>query len=74
MNLKTAGLVVLGIGLIMTLYTGFHYVTKEKIIDLGSVEVTTDKEHGTHWNPVIGIVVMVIGGVMLAVGSKKSLT
>jgi hypothetical protein len=58
----------------MTLYTGFQYVTKEKIIDLGSVEVTADEQHGMHWSPVVGIVVMIIGGVMLAVGSKKSLT
>lgn len=72
--MKTAGLVVLGIGLIMTLYTGFYYVTKEKVVDLGSIEINADKEHSAHWSPVVGIVVMVVGGVMLAVGSKKSLT
>lgn len=74
MNMKTAGLVILGIGLIMTLYTGFYYVTKEKVVDLGSVEITADKPHSTHWSPVVGIAIMVVGGVILAVGSKKSLT
>ena len=72
--MKTAGLVILGIGLILTLYTGFYYVTKEKVVDLGSVEVTADKEHSKHWSPVVGIVVMIIGGAIVVFGNKKSLT
>ncbi len=72
--MKTAGLVILGIGLLMTLYTGYYYVTKEKVVDLGSVEITADKPHSAKWSPIVGIVVMVVGGVILAVGSKKSLT
>lgn len=72
--MKTAGLVILGIGLILTLWTGFHYVTKEKVVDLGSVEITADKQRSEHWSPIVGIVVMVIGGAVLMVGNKKSLT
>ena len=45
MNTKTVGLVILVIGLLMTLYTGFNYVTREKVVDLGSIEITADKEH-----------------------------
>ena len=45
MNAKTIGLAIVVIGLIMTLYTGFTYVTREKIVDIGSVEITADKDH-----------------------------
>jgi LPXTG-motif cell wall-anchored protein len=55
----------------MTLYTGFNYVTKEKIVDIGGVELTADKDHTANWSPFIGIGIMVIGGVVFLYGKKK---
>ena len=55
----------------MTLYTGFNYVTREKVVDIGSVQITRDKEHTASWSPLIGIGVMVIGGVVFLSGKKK---
>jgi LPXTG-motif cell wall-anchored protein len=71
MNTKTIGIVILVIGLLMTLYTGFNYVTREKIVDLGSVEIIADKEHTASWSPLIGLGIMVIGGVVFIMGKKK---
>jgi LPXTG-motif cell wall-anchored protein len=71
MNTKTIGIVILVVGLLMTLYTGFNYVTREKIVDLGSVEITADKEHTASWSPLIGLGIMVIGGVVFIMGKKK---
>lgn len=71
MNAKTIGLVIVVIGLIMTLYTGFTYVTREKIVDIGSVEITADKDHTANWSPFIGIGIMVIGGVVFLFGKKS---
>lgn len=72
MNAKTIGLVIAVIGLIMTLYTGFTYVTREKIVDIGNVEITADKDHTATWSPFIGIGIMVIGGVVFFVGKKSN--
>jgi hypothetical protein len=72
--LKTAGIIILIVGLLMTLYTGFTYVTKEKVVDLGELEITKDNQHTVNWQPYIGIGVMVIGGAFLMLGRKKSLT
>jgi LPXTG-motif cell wall-anchored protein len=55
----------------MTIYTGFNYVTREKVIDIGSVEITADKEHTASWSPLIGIGVIVVGGAVLLFGKKK---
>ena len=71
MNTKTIGIVILVVGLLMTLYTGFNYVTREKIVDLGSVEITADKEHTASWSPLIGLGIMVIGGVVFIMAKKK---
>jgi uncharacterized membrane protein YidH (DUF202 family) len=72
--MKTAGIIILIVGLLMTLYTGFTYVTKEKVVDLGELEITKDNEHNVHWQPYVGIGMMVIGGVVLILGRKKSIT
>jgi hypothetical protein len=72
--MKTAGIIILIIGLLMTLYTGFTYVTKEKVVDLGELEITKDNQHTINWQPYVGIGVMVIGGVILILGRKKSST
>jgi hypothetical protein len=72
--MKTAGAIILIIGLLMTLYTGFTYVTKEKVVDLGELEITKDNQHTVNWQPYVGIGVMVIGGATLILGKKKSLT
>ena len=71
MNVKTIGLIIIVIGLIMTLYTGFNYVTREKIVDIGGIEITADKDHTANWSPFIGVGAMVIGGVVFLYGKKK---
>lgn len=59
------------IGLVMTLYTGFNYVTREKVVDIGGIEITADKENNVNWGPFVGIGVIVIGGVVFLAGRKK---
>ena len=71
MNAKTIGLIILIIGFLMSLYTGFNYVTREKVVDIGDIEITADKNHTASWSPFIGIGVMVIGGVVFLYGKKK---
>ena len=74
MNMKTAGIIIFVVGLIMTIYTGFTYDTKEKVVDLGELEVTMDKPHTVNWQPYVGIGTMVIGGVVYVLGRRKSRT
>jgi hypothetical protein len=69
--MKTTGIVVLVIGLLLTIYTAFTFFTREKVLDVGPVEVTKEKPHTVAWSPLIGIGVMAIGGVLLWQGSKK---
>ena len=72
--MKTAGIIIIIVGLLMTLYTGFTYVTKEKVVDLGKIEITKDNQHNVRWQPYLGIGMIVIGGVVLILDRKKSRT
>jgi hypothetical protein len=71
--MKTAGIILLIVGLIMTLYTSFSYVTREKVVDLGELEISADREHTVNWQPYVGIGAMIIGGIVLLLVRKKSL-
>jgi hypothetical protein len=71
MAVKSIGIVIFVIGLLFSIYTGYGFVTKEKVVDLGSVEITKDKEHSVNWSPLWGVGAMIIGGVLFVVGSKK---
>ena len=71
--MKTAGISILVIGLLMTLYSGFSYITKDKVVDLGNLEITKDNHHDINWQPYVGIGVMVVGGTVLVLGKKKLL-
>ncbi len=71
MNAKTLGIVIIVIGLVMTIYTGFNYVTREKVVDIGDIEITADKKNTVDWGPYVGIGVIVIGGVVFLAGRKK---
>jgi hypothetical protein len=68
---KAVGLIIFIAGLIFTLYTGLDFVTKEKVVEIGSFQITKDREPITNWSPLIGIGIMVIGGVIFVSGNKK---
>jgi hypothetical protein len=59
--MKTTGIVIFVIGVLMTIFTFFSYVTKEKVVDLGSVELNADKTHNVFWSPYLGLGIMVVG-------------
>lgn len=68
--MKTLGMVLLLVGIVMTLFTGFDLVTKEKVVDLGSVEISTNKTTPIYWSPITGGVLAVTGVLLLALGKR----
>ena len=69
--MKYTGIAIILIGLILTIVTAFTFFTKEKVVDIGKLEITREKPHNLNWSPLIGIAVMGIGGVVLWKSSKK---
>ncbi len=62
-------LIVLGLGL--TIFTAGKFFTKEKVVDLGKVELTRQKPHTISWSPIVGILIIGIGGIVLWQSTKK---
>lgn len=69
--MKKAGIFILVLGLALTIFTAITFFTREKVIDIGSLKVTSKTPHHLSWSPLVGIAVTVIGGVMFLASSKK---
>lgn len=68
--MKTAGIIMVVAGIIMLMFTGFKYVTKENVIDVGPVEINKEETHRVNWPPMAGGVLLV-GGFLFLVAAKK---
>ncbi len=71
MNAKKISLIIILIGFLMTLYTGFNYITKEKLVDIGGIQITANENHSANWSPFAGIGIMLIGGIIFLYHKKK---
>lgn len=67
---RTTGIVLIILGVIMLVWTGFSYTKKEKVVDAGPIDISVDKEKSVNWPPYVGGIVL-IAGVIVFVGSKK---
>jgi len=70
---RTIGIVLIVIGIAMLAYTGFNYVTTEKVVDIGPIEINKEKNHRVNWPPFAGLILIVGGIVVIALDRKKSL-
>lgn len=69
--MKKAGIIILIIGLALTIFTTVTFFTKEKIVDMGEIQISANKRHNLNWSPFIGLAVMAVGGVLMLVPSKR---
>ena len=69
--MKKAGIFIVILGLVLTIFTAITFFTREKVIDIGSLKITANKPHHLSWSPLIGIAVMVAGGVVVIMSPKK---
>jgi len=60
-------LIVLGVGIVIWGLFGFK--TREKVLDVGPIHASRDKEHDVPYGPLAGGI-LAIGGVLLLVKSK----
>jgi len=64
-------IILIGMGIMALAYQGIIYTTREKVLDLGPIQMTAEKRKTIPLPPVVGVV-MLVGGIVLLVKGRKN--
>lgn len=70
--MKTLGIIMCALGVIMLIWSGFSFTRKEKVVDLGAVEINKNKTEHVNWSPYAGGAFLIGGVILLAAGKKAN--
>ena len=63
--------ILIAMGIVALAYQGITYTTREKVVDLGPLQMTTEQTKTIPLPPIVGAVAVVGGIVLLVMGRKK---
>jgi len=68
--MKLAGIILIVLGALALAYQGIRYTTREKVVDLGPLEITASERRSIPLPPIVGGVALV-AGLALVLGDRK---
>ena len=63
--------ILIAIGIVAFAYQGITYTTREKVVDIGPIQMTTEKTKTIPLPPLVGALALVGGIVLLVMGKKN---
>ncbi len=60
------------LGVMMMLVTGFNVITQKQIVDLGPIQINEKEKHPVQWSPIIGAILLTSGVVIYLTNKKKN--
>ena len=70
--LALVGIVLIVLGIIALAYQGITYTTHEKIVDLGPLKASVEKQKTIPLPPVLGGLAVAAGVLLVWVGARRS--
>jgi len=64
-------IILIALGIVAFAYQGITYTTREKVVDLGPLQMTAEKTKTLPLPPIVGAIALVGGIVLLVLGSRK---
>ena len=64
-------IILIAVGVVVFTYQGITYKTREKVVDLGPIQMTAEKTKTLPLPPILGAIALVGGIVLLVVGNRK---
>lgn len=68
--MRITGIILIVAGILMMVFSGFNFTSKEKVLDIGPIQVNKEKEHHIGW-PVWTGGIAVLAGIGLVVAGRK---
>jgi uncharacterized membrane protein YidH (DUF202 family) len=69
---KALGVILIVLGIVGLAYGGITWTQKEKVVDIGPVEVTQNKTRSLPLPPIAGGICLVAGVILLVGGSRRT--
>jgi hypothetical protein len=64
-------IVLIAIGVVSLAYQGITYTTREKVLEVGPIKATAEKERTIPLPPILGGLALAGGIVLLVVGARR---
>ena len=64
-------IVLIAIGVVSLAYQGITYTTREKVLEVGPIKATAEKEKTIPLPPILGVAALAGGVVLLVMSSRK---
>ncbi len=66
------GVLLIVAGVTALAVRSFSFTTQEKVLDVGPIHATENKEHDVYLYPAAGVAAILIGGALVFVGRKRA--
>ena len=70
--MKVIGIVLVVLGIVGLAYGGISWTQREKVVDLGPIEVSSDTHKTLPLPPIVGGICLVAGAALLLGGSRRT--
>ena len=72
--LMLIGIALIALGLTALVYQGISYTTREKVVDLGPLKITAQREKTIPLPPILGGLALAGGIVLVVLAARKSMS
>lgn len=70
--MKAVGVILIVLGIIALAYQGYTYTTREEVLDLGGLKVTSEAQHTVWLPPVLGGLAVAAGILLVIIGASQA--
>ena len=68
--MKLIGVLLIVFGVAALAFGGFSYTKRDKVLDIGPIQATTEKHETVPLSPIVGIAAIAGGVALVVVGSR----
>ena len=68
--MKIVGIVLVVFGVLALAVGGFSYTKRDKVVDLGPIQASVERQHTVPLSPIAGIAAIAGGVILIVVGSR----
>jgi len=69
--MKLLGIILIILGVLALAYQGIRYTTQEKLVDIGSLQITTTEKKTIPLPPIVGGIALVAGIALILAERRK---